>query len=136
MPARIRKIRHDENTRAKIQAARLIDRIQKFALAQPTITIVPGTTGMRVTFTDENGDRVWPMTKEQVTLAKLLLDKALPSLQSVEVNAEETKTYVIRAPEPAKTAEDWLAQYGPKTIEHAPQATGKATGGKRKANGT
>jgi hypothetical protein len=32
MAARVNKIRHDENTRAKIKAARLIDRLQDYAL--------------------------------------------------------------------------------------------------------
>lgn len=127
MPARTVKIRHDEETRSKIQAAKLINQLQNFALAQATITVLPnGST--RITFVDQNGDRVWPMTKEQIASAKILLDKSLPNLQSVEVKTDETKTFVLRAPPPESKVEDWLAKYGPKTIEHAPQP-------KRKTNG-
>lgn len=122
MPARIRKIQHDEDTRAKIKVGNIITRMQKFALAQPTITVTPDGS-QRITFVDENGDRVWPMTKEQVAAAKLLLDKALPNLTSVEVKSEETKTYVLRAPPPEQDADTWLRKYGPKTIEHEPATT-------------
>jgi hypothetical protein len=135
MPARIRKIQHDEDTRAKIRVGNIITRIQKFALAQPTITITPDGS-QRITFVDENGDRVWPMTKEQVAVAKLLLDKALPSLTSVDVSKEETRTYVLRAPPPEADYDTWAAKYAPQAIEHAPQATEKPAGGKRKVNGT
>lgn len=123
MPARIRKIKHDEDTRSKIKAGNLITRIQRFALAKPVeeVTVNPsGGVSITTRFEDEQGNDVWPMTKDQVAAAKMLLDKALPNLTSVDVKSEETRTYVLRAPEPAKNATDWLKNYGPKTIEHAP----------------
>ncbi|HLO79196.1 MAG TPA: hypothetical protein VK196_22285 [Magnetospirillum sp.] len=88
---------HTEETRARISAARLIDRLQNFAL----------------------GDNPDAMSKGQITAAIALLNKVLPSLQSMEISKDETKTYVLRAPLPAKSAEEWLTHYGPKTIEHA-----------------
>lgn len=119
MPVRIRKIRHDEDTRAKIKVGNIITRIQKFALAKPVeeITIEAGSPQIKTRFVDEDGNEVWPMTKEQVAVAKMLLDKALPNLTSVETKSEETRTYVLRAPEKAKDAQEWLTNYGPKTIE-------------------
>jgi hypothetical protein len=131
MPPRIRKIQHDEDTRAKIKVGNIITRIQKFALAKPVeeITIDAGTPQIKTRFVDEDGNEVWAMTKEQVAVAKMLLDKALPNLTSVDVKQENTTTYVLRAPEQAKDATEWLKNYGPKVIEHdTVKALGKADG--------
>ncbi|MBO6901384.1 MAG: hypothetical protein JJ864_08560 [Rhizobiaceae bacterium] len=64
MPARVRKIRHDEETRAKIQAAAIINRFQKCI------------------------DGEVELSAQQVSCGKTLLDKALPNLQAVELDAE------------------------------------------------
>lgn len=97
--------RHTDETRSRIAAARIIDRLQNFAL----------------------GDNPDAMSPTQVSAAVALLNKVIPNLQSVENKSEETKIYVLRAPNPAKDATEWLNQYGPKVIEHAPaKANGKA----------
>ncbi len=57
MPARIRKIRHDENTRLKIQAAKLVNLLHEHAF------------GLR------------EMTTTQVAAAKTLLDRKVLGCQ-------------------------------------------------------
>jgi hypothetical protein len=66
MPARKNKIRHDDETRAKIQAARLIGRLQDFALAD-----LNTSAGLKKL-----------LTREQVSSIKVLLDKVLPNLNN------------------------------------------------------
>lgn len=56
MPARTRKIRHDENTRAKIQAALIINRLQGHVMGDVQLDAA------------------------QVSSAKTLLNKVLPDL--------------------------------------------------------
>jgi hypothetical protein len=97
MAARTRKIFHDEDTRKRIRAAAIIDRLQAFVL----------------------GDNPDAMSRNQVAAAKLLLDKVLPDLRSAEVTTAETKTYVIRAPEQAESTEAWLRDYAPKHLAEA-----------------
>ena len=89
MPARIHKIRHDENTRAKIKVAELINRFQR------------------------HFDGECELTPTQLQAGKILLDRALPVLQSVEVSGEITTSKVIRAPDVTKTAAAWTAQHVP-----------------------
>jgi hypothetical protein len=105
----------------RISASRIIDRVQKYVLSRPVTVIDTNSGTVRVRFEDEEGNEVPAMTPDQMRGAKLLLDKALPNLQTVEVNKEETKTYVLRAPEPEQNTQDWLRKYGPKTIEAKPE---------------
>lgn len=60
MPARTKKIRHDENTRAKIQAALIINRLQDHVMGNVE------------------------MDAAQVSSAKTLLNKILPDMKAVE----------------------------------------------------
>ena len=64
-----KKIVHDENTRAKIQASQLINRLNKHILA-----------------TQDNPDQL--MVQSQVTAALGLLKKILPDLSAVELSGE------------------------------------------------
>lgn len=97
--------RHTDETRSRIAAARVIDRLQNFVL----------------------GDNPDAMSPTQVTAAVALLNKVIPNLQSVETKSEETTIYVLRAPSPAQDAKEWLNNYVPKTIEHVPdKPKGKA----------
>lgn len=64
MPARTKKIRHDEETRAKIQAAQIINRMM-------------GCINGEIT-----------LDAQQVSCAKALLNKVLPDLSSVNVGGE------------------------------------------------
>jgi len=61
MAARKRRIRHDEDTRAKIQASQLINRLTNHALADEDI-----------------------MSVGQVNAARILLGKILPDLKAME----------------------------------------------------
>ena len=89
MPARINKIRHDENTRAKIQVAHLCRRFQS------------------------HFDGEIELTTTQIQAGKILLDRALPVLQSVEVSGEITTSKVIRAPAIAASTQEWTETHSP-----------------------
>ena len=65
MPARVRKIRHDEETRAKIQAAQIINRFHACLMGEITL--------------DTN----------QVSCGKALLAKTLPDLSAVSIEGDE-----------------------------------------------
>ena len=92
MAARTRKIFHDEDTRERIKAADIIDRLQQFAL----------------------GNDPAAMTATQVSAAVLLLNKALPNLASVEIRPDAPATFVLRAPPESENVTDWLRDYGPR----------------------
>jgi len=87
MPARIRKIRHDENTRQKIQVAQILNRLNALILGQID------------------------MPPHAVTAALGLLKKALPDLQSVEISGEIQKTYVARMPAKVTGIDEWQKNY-------------------------
>jgi len=89
MPPRINKIRHDENTRLKIKVAELINRFQK------------------------HFDGEVELSPTQIQAGKILLDRALPVLQSVEVSGDVTTTNVIRAPSVGKSTVEWSKEYAP-----------------------
>lgn len=87
MAARVTKIRHDENTRAKIKVAELINRFHRHFMGE------------------------CELTPTQVQAGKILLDRALPILQSVEVSGEVKRTYVARMPAKQSTIEQWQKNY-------------------------
>jgi len=89
MPARVKKIRHDENTRAKIQVAKIIGRLEGLIHGQND------------------------MPPHAVTAALGLLRKVLPDVNSVEISQEISITRVIRAPASIKTPEEWAQTYVP-----------------------
>lgn len=64
MPARTRKIRHDDETRAKIQAANIIYRLNQCVMGEVVLDA------------------------QQVSCAKTLLAKVLPDLQAVQHGGE------------------------------------------------
>lgn len=64
MAARIRKIRHDENTRLKIQAAQLINRLESHARGE------------------------CEMSTTQVRAIEILLRKILPDLSDVKMDID------------------------------------------------
>lgn len=64
MPARVKKIRHDDETRSKIQAAQIINRLQGCVMGKVTLDA------------------------QQVSAAKALLNKVLPDLQAVQMKAD------------------------------------------------
>lgn len=64
MPARTRKIRHDSETRAKIQASQIINRLHKHVMGEVELDAA------------------------QVSSAKTLLNKVLPDLKAVELTGQ------------------------------------------------
>lgn len=91
MPARVNKIRHDQDTRKKIQAGNIINRLQK---------LIAGEIKME---------------PHAVTAALGLLRKTLPDLTSVEHSGEITKTYVARMPAKTPSMAEWEKRYAPPT---------------------
>lgn len=91
MAARTRKIRHDDETRAKIKAGNIINRLTKLI----------------------NGEI--EMAPHAVTAALGLLRKSLPDLTSVEHSGEVTKTYVVRMPAKPAGMSEWTKRYAPPT---------------------
>lgn len=87
MAARKRRIRHDEDTRAKIQASQLINRLTDHALGKNE------------------------MTATQVQAARILLDRTLPALSQVEYTGEVEHSYVIHAPQPFESTEEWAQKH-------------------------
>ena len=87
MPARVKKIRHDENTRAKIRVAKYLNIL------------------------DEAADGKRKLDNNQIKAIEILLAKSLPSLQSVEISGEITTSKVIRTPAPTTKIADWQKQY-------------------------
>lgn len=84
MGARTRKIRHDDETRAKIQASQLINRLHSCAMGSVE------------------------MTAQQVSAAKTLLDKVLPDLRSIELEAEVVQRTVATKP---LSPDEWAARH-------------------------
>lgn len=86
MPARVRKIRHDDETRAKIKAGNIINRLQKLIAGE--IEMAP----------------------HAVTAALGLLRKSLPDLTSVEHSGDIATSYVARLPQPIDDINEWHKQ--------------------------
>lgn len=93
MPARVHKIRHDENTRLKIKAAEIINRLNKFIVGEVE------------------------MTAPQVTAALGLLKKALPDLQSVELSGDVSHSYVVQSALPTEKPKEWAEQHTPTQLQ-------------------
>jgi hypothetical protein len=72
MAPRIVKIRHDDETRAKIQATQLINRLTDHALGSVELS------------------------QTQVRSIEILLKKSLPDLQSVELSTDPDKPLTIQ----------------------------------------
>jgi hypothetical protein len=83
MAARKFAIRQDDQTRAKIQAGNIIHRLQRAF----------------------NGEL--ELSREQISIAKILLSKVLPDLTATEISSEVTVRNVVEMPAPAKSVEDW-----------------------------
>ena len=88
MAARTRKIRHDDETRAKIQAAQLINRLTAHAL----------------------GELKTPMEASAVTAALGLLKKSIPDLTQVDSTVTADQTVRVIADKPM-TPDDWESRY-------------------------
>ena len=88
MAARTRKIRHDDETRAKIQAAQLVNRLTAHAL----------------------GKLKTPMEASAVTAALGLLKKTIPDLTLVDSTVKADQTVRVISDKPM-TADEWERRY-------------------------
>lgn len=93
MPARVKKIRHDENTRTKIKVGNIITRLHG---------LIAGTVDM---------------PPHAVSAALGLLKKVLPDVTSVEISKEVTVSYIARMPQKQTTMEQWQKNYEAPTTE-------------------
>lgn len=89
-----KKIRHDEETRAKIQAAQLINRLHQCAMGE--IDLTPA----------------------QVSAGKALLDKVLPNLQAVDMSVESDDTQWVVADRPM-SRQEYEKTFAQGTVESA-----------------
>jgi hypothetical protein len=87
--ARNRKIRHDEETRHKIQASQLINRLQDHVLGKVYLS------------------------PTQVRSAEILLRKTIPDLSATENKTEVTISYVAELPNVAQSTDEWKQQHAP-----------------------
>ena len=83
MPARVTKIRHDDETRAKIQAAQIINRFHKCLMGEVELDA------------------------QQVSCGKTLLNKVLPDLSAMTLAGDPDKpithrieNVIVRPPNP------------------------------------
>jgi hypothetical protein len=93
MAARTRKIRHDDETRARIQTSQLINRLHDHVTGKIELS------------------------STQVRAAEILLKKTIPDLSSAENTTEVVHRYVARLPEKAKSIAEWQNQNSQKTIQ-------------------
>ena len=89
MAARTVKIRHDDETRAKIKTSQLLNRLQDHVFGHIE------------------------MSSTQVRAAEIALRKALPDFVLSENKTEITHRYVARIPEKALNSEAWQDQHEP-----------------------
>lgn len=89
MAARTTKVRHDENTRLKIQASQIINRLQDYIFGKIS------------------------MEAGQVTASLGLLKKTIPDLSASDNKTEVTHKYVADVPAVSETVEQWQQQHSP-----------------------
>lgn len=89
MAARINKIRHDEETRAKIKSAQIINRLHGHVMGELELSATQVSAGLG------------------------LLRKTIPDLSQAEIKSETTVRYVARVPDKAPSVEKWQQQHAP-----------------------
>lgn len=68
-------------------------------------------TTMIVKRLEDHIDGRCELSTTQIQAARILLDRTLPSMSQVEHTGEVEHHYVMRSPEPAKTADEWAQQH-------------------------
>lgn len=86
MAARVKKLLHDEETRARIQISQIINRLEGHVFGK--IELSP----------------------TQVKSAEILLRKRLPDLTAADNKTEVTHVYVAELPPVALSPDEWQAQ--------------------------
>ena len=93
--AKRNKIRHDENTRQKIQASQLINRLQDHVLTHKK---------------DPDFEKK-EMTPSQVSAAMGLLKKILPDLQATELSQSSENPITPIISDRPMSKDEWTAQH-------------------------
>ena len=83
---------HPDYVREKIRASQLINRLQKCAFGEISLTIT------------------------QLRAIEILLRKSIPDLAAAEMKSEQTYRYVVELPR-VLSRDEWLRKYGQKAIE-------------------
>jgi hypothetical protein len=78
---------HPDYVREKIRASQLINRLQKCAFGEISLT------------------------RTQLRAIEILLRKSIPDLAAAEIKSEQTHRYVAELP-PVLSKEEWLEKYG------------------------
>ena len=78
---------HPDYVREKIRAIQLINRLQKCAFGEISLTIT------------------------QLRAIEILLRKSIPDLAAAEIKSEQTYRYVVELP-PVLSRDEWLRKYG------------------------
>ena len=85
--ARRKMLFHPDYVREKIRASQLLNRLQKCAFGEISLTIT------------------------QLRAIEILLRKSIPDLAAAEMKSEQTYRYVVELP-PVLTKVEWQAKYG------------------------
>lgn len=101
MAARTRKIRHDENTRAKIQTSQLINRLQ------------------------DHIDGKVELETSQVRGIEILLKKTLPDMSSIDQTIDDKRQHIIS--DKPLTNEEWEAKHSNGRIMESAGRTSDST---------
>src|SRR5687767_12025687 len=96
MAARTRKLRHDEETRGRIKASQLINRLQDHVLSDVE------------------------MSPTQLNAANILLKKVLPDLTENSSTLEIEHRFVIELPSLPESSDQWQQQFAPNQITKLP----------------
>lgn len=89
MAPRVNKIRHDDETRAKIKSAQIINRLHGHVMGELELSATQVSAGLG------------------------LLRKTIPDLSQAEIKSETTVRYVARVPEKAQSTEIWQQRQAP-----------------------
>lgn len=89
MAARTRKIRHDDETRARIKTSQLINRLTKHAFGEVQLS------------------------STQVRAIEILLGKTLPNLAQIEHAGSVETRFVAEIPSVAPDSDSWQQQHVP-----------------------
>ena len=90
--ARRKMLFHPDYVREKIRASQLLNRLQKCAFGEISLTIT------------------------QLRAIEILLRKSIPDLAAAEMKSEQTYRYVVELP-PVLSRDEWQRKYGQKAIE-------------------
>lgn len=98
-----------EKLRADVDPEEALQRVLNYQVGQLELQLAKGKFASH--------DKIRETARAIVATARELLPFQKPKLQAVALAAEVEHKTVIRAPEPCKTTEEWIAKYGRKGPE-------------------